>query len=289
MKLLPRLLLILASVLLALTGSVRAEAQIAGFTPPELQHVGVKEHLEQTLPLDTEFRDQTGKPVHLRDYFDGEHPVVLTFAYHTCPVVCGMILNNEADGLKDIAWTLGKEYRAVTISIDPEESLEKTRAKRDSILHEYGRPVEGEKAWTFLVGDAKSIAAVANAAGFEYQYDERQKNWGHPSLVMIVTPDGKMARYLYGLEFPPNDLRLGLIEAKKGKSVSTVEQIILYCYHYDPQGGKYVLMANRVMQIGAGGIAVVLAGILASLWVREIRKAKNKKLPESHDVVAHSA
>ncbi|HEY8079315.1 MAG TPA: SCO family protein, partial [Labilithrix sp.] len=222
----------------------------------------------------------------LADFFDGKRPVVLTFAYHTCPVLCGMVLNAEASGLREVPWTLGKEYRAVTISIDPEETLERTQNKRKSILMEYARPLpdDSHDAWTFLTGDAKSIAAVASAAGFEYQYDERQKQWGHPSVLMILTPDGKMARYLYGIEFPGNDLRLGLLEASKGHSIGTVEQVILYCYHYDPQGGKYVLVANRVMQVGAGAIALLLFGTLASLWIREIRKAKKSKLEEAEGV-----
>ncbi len=244
--------------------------------PPELKHVGVTEHLDAPLPLDTTFEDQDGKPVRLGDLFDGKRPVVLTFAYHTCPMLCGMVLNAEASGLREVPWSLGKEYRAVTISIDPEETLEHTQNKRKSILMEYARPAPDD-AWTFLTGDAKSIAAVANAAGFEYQYDERQKQWGHPSVVMIATPDGKMARYLYGIEFAGNDLRLGLLEAAKGHSIGTVEQVILYCYHYDPQGGKYVLVANRVMQVGAGAIALVLFGVLASLWIREIKKARKSK------------
>jgi protein SCO1/2 len=285
-----RVMVAIVSVLSALVVAPRAHAQPAGFTPPELQHVGVREHLEGQLPLDTVFRDHTGKQVKLRDYFDGVHPVVLTFAYHSCPVLCGMVLNNEADGLKEIGWSIGKEYRAVTISIDPEDPLDRTQAKRKSILYEYGRP--GTEDWTFLLGDAIAIKQVADAAGFEYQYDERQKQWGHPSVVMIVTPDGKMARYLYGLEFPPNDLRLGLIEAKKGKSISTVEQIIMYCYHYDPQGGKYVLVANRVMQVGAGGMALILFGVLGSLWARELKRAranKKKKNDENDERPAEEA
>ena len=271
-----RTLFVSALVLVCTLFAPRSSAQPTGL-PPELKHVGVTEHLDGQLPMDTPFRDQDGKPVKLGDFFDGKRPVVLTFAYHTCPVLCGMVLNNEAQGLKDIQWTLGKEYVAVTISIDPDETTEKTAAKRKSILMEYGRPAVPDGTWTFLTGDAKSIAAVANAAGFEYQYDERQKQWGHPSVVMIAKPDGRMARYLYGIEFPGNDLRLGLLEASQGRSMSTVEQIILYCYHYDPQGGKYVLVANRVMQVGAGAVAVVLFGILASLWIREIRRARQSK------------
>ncbi len=251
-----------------------AQAQVAGM-PPELAHVGVSEHLDGPLPLDTKFRDHTGKSVTLRDYFDGKRPVVLTFAYHSCPVLCSMVLNATATGLRGIGWSVGKEFDVVTISIDPDESLEKTANKRKSILNDYGasRGHEGN-GWHFLVGDKASIAAVAAAAGFEYQYDADQKQWGHPSVVMITKPDGRMARYLYGLEFPSNDLKIGLLEASEGRSISTLEQIILYCYHYDPKGGKYVLVARRVMQVGGGAVAIVLFGFLGLFWGRELRKTK---------------
>jgi protein SCO1/2 len=254
-----------------------ARAQIAAM-PPELAHVGVSEHLDGQLPLATGFRDHTGKSVKLGDYFDGKRPVVLTFAYHSCPVLCSMVLNATATGLKGIGWTVGKEFDVVTISIDPEESLEKTVAKRAGILHEYGaaRGHDGN-GWHFLTGDAQSIAAVANAAGFEYQYDERQKQWGHPSVVMLAKPDGRMARYLYGLEFAPADLRLGLLEASEGRSITTIEQIILYCYHYDPQGGKYVLVARRVMQVGGGAVAIVLFGMLGLFWRRELSPTRRRR------------
>lgn len=271
---LARLVVAVLCVLGAVVVGGPAQAQIAG-TPPELQHVGVTEHLDGALPLDTAFRDHTGKAVKLGDYFDGKRPVVLTFAYHTCPVLCGMVLNNLAQGLKGVPWTVGEKFDVVTISIDPNETLENTAAKRTSILHEYGRvPVDDAAGWHFLVGDEKAIADVAAAAGFEYQYDERQRQWGHPSVVMIAKPDGRMARYLYGLEFGPNDLRLGLFEASQGRSISTIEQIVLFCYHYDPQGGKYVLVARRVMQLGGGLVAIVLFGVLGVLWARELRKDK---------------
>ena len=267
-------------VALALLAPSDVRAQIAGM-PRELAHVGVNEHLDGQLPLDTSFRDHTGKPVKLRDFFDGKRPVVLTFAYHSCPVLCSMVLNAQSTGLRGIGWTVGKEYEVVTISIDPNESLEKTAAKRASILHEYGasRGHDGS-GWHFLVGDKAAIAAVAEAAGFEYQYDAEQKQWGHPSVVMIAKPDGHMARYLYGLEFLPNDLKLGLLEASAGRSISTIEQIILFCYHYDPQGGKYVLVARRVMQVGGGAVAIVLFGFLGLFWGRELRKKKKTQAAE---------
>lgn len=282
------LLVVLACVFAALFTPGVAGAQIAQ-TPRELQHVGVTEHLDGPLPLETPFRDHTGAPLTLRKIFDGKKPVVLQFAYHSCPVVCGMITNNLAAGLKGVPWTIGKEFDVVTISIDPNESLEKTAAKRAAMLKDYGRGIENEPGgWHFLVGDEKAIAAVTNAAGFEAQYDERQKQWGHPSVVFIVKPDGKMARYLYGLEFPPADLRLGLLEASEGRHITTVEQIILYCYHYDPQGGKYVLVARRVMQVGGGGVALILIGVLGMLWARELRKkrkgaAKDATTPATKD------
>ncbi|MBX3222981.1 MAG: SCO family protein [Labilithrix sp.] len=268
---------------LALLVPGAASAQIAS-TPRELEHVGVNEHLDGPLPLDAAFRDHTGAPVTLRKYFDGKRPVVLQFAYHTCPVVCGMITNNLAAGLKGVPWTIGKEYDVVTISIDPNESLEKTVAKRTGILAEYGRDHTRERGgWHFLSGDAAAIEAVTKAAGFEYQYDERQKQWGHPSVVFVVKPNGRMARYLYGLEFPSADLRLGLLEASEGRHITTVEQLILYCYHYDPQGGKYVLVAQRVMQVGGGAVALVLFGFLGLFWSRELMKKKNTSGSDGDD------
>jgi protein SCO1/2 len=256
----------------------RAGAQIAS-TPRELQHVGVTEHLDGPLPLDTPFRDHTGKPVTLGSLFDGKRPLVLQFAYHSCPVVCGMITNNLAAGLKGVPWTIGKEYDVVTISIDPNESLERTANKRASILSEYGRASTRDgtdgHGWHFLVGDEKAIAKVTAAAGFEYQYDERQKQWGHPSVVFVLKPNGNLARYLYGLEFPSADLRLGLLEASEGRHITTVERLIMYCYHYDPQGGKYVLVAMRVMQLGASAVAIVLFSFLGLFWTRELRKRRS--------------
>ena len=269
-----------------------ARAQIAGM-PPELAHVGVKEQLDGQLPLDTTFTDHTGKKVTLAQYWDGKRPVVLTFAYHSCPVLCSMVLNNAVAGLKRIGWTMGKEYDVVTISIDPNESMEKTNEKRSRLIKEYGasrgHEAEADKGWHFLKGDEKSIAKVAAAAGFEFQYDEDQKQWGHPSVVMLTTPTGKMARYLYGLEFEPNDLKLGLLEASEGRAITTVEQIILYCYHYDPKGGKYVLVARRVMQVGGGAVAILLFSVLGVFWARELRRGKRDEEREAEEKKSNDA
>ncbi|MBK6464792.1 MAG: SCO family protein [Myxococcales bacterium] len=238
--------------------------------PEELKHVAVKEHLDQGLPLDAKFRDLAGKPVELRQMFDGKRPVVLLFAYHSCPVLCSMILSATSRALQGVQWSVGAEFDMVVISIDPNDTAERAAAKRDSIVRDYGRG-DG-RGFHFLLGDKANIDRVAEATGFTYQYDERQKQYAHPSVMMLVKPNGQMARYLYGLEFDPNDVRLGLLEASEGRSISTVEQIILYCYHYDPQGGRYVLVATRVMQVGGALTALLLGGMLSLFWLRERNK-----------------
>src|SRR5206468_6723903 len=158
---------------------------------------------------DAVFRDHTGKQVRLRDYFDGERPVALTLAYHSCKVVCSMVLGAEVQALKEQPWTLGKEFRAVTISIDARDTPAIAARKRKQMLDLYGKSATG---WDFLVGDEANIKKVADAAGFKYRYDERNDQFGHPAVLMLTKPNGEMARYLYGLEFPHNDVRVGLLE-----------------------------------------------------------------------------
>ncbi len=244
--------------------------------PKELAHVGVNEHLDGQVPLDLNFRDHTGKPVRLGQYVDGRRPVVLTFAYHTCPVVCSMILNNVATSLSGVGWTVGKDYDVVTISFDPKETLEKTAAKRASILAQYKRP-EAEGGWHFLVGDEANIKRATDSVGYEFTYDAEQQQYGHPAVIMILKPNGRVSRYLYGLEHNPTDLKMSLLEASEGKSISTVDKMVLYCYRYDPKDGKYVVVATRVMQVGGGATALLLASFLSVLWIRERGKKEKSE------------
>jgi len=241
-------------------------------TPKELLHVGVNEHLDGQLPLDAQFRDESGTPVRLGAYFTGKKPAVFLLAYHSCPVLCSMVQNAMAAALKDVAWTVGDQFDVVVVSIDPRDTPETARNKRAAIVSEYGRP-GSEAGFHYLVGRKDEIDRVAQAAGFEYEYDERQGQYAHPTVVMLAKPNGQLARYLYGLEYSPTDVRVGLLEAANGRSISTIEQIILYCYHYDPQGGKYVLLATRVMRLGGALTAVVLGAFLAMMWTRERRRA----------------
>lgn len=282
MKLRAQTLLAILVALLALLGSSRARAQVdlsdpgPPNIPPELMDVGVNEHLQGQLPTDAMFQDETGKMVRLGDYFDGKHPVLLVLAYHSCPVLCSLVQNATLESMKAVKWTAGAEYRVLTISIDPRDTSTIASSKRDALLASYGRP-EAKTGWHFLVGNNEQIHKVTDAVGWQYKFDERQGQFAHPSAVTLLTPSGKVARYLYGIEFDPNDLRLGLLEASEGRSITTVDRLILYCYHYDPQDRKYTLMATRVMQLGGVVTMFTLGGFLTVMWLRERKKSRDTK------------
>jgi protein SCO1/2 len=255
------------SALLGTVGAAHVYAQ-PSVMPAELEGVDVSEQLDKPLPRDAYFKDHTGKVVRLGDYFDGKRPVALTLAYHSCKVVCSMVLGAEVESLKKQPWTLGKEFRAVTISIDPRDTPAIAAKKRKQMLALYGRAAEG---WDFLVGDETNIARVARAVGFKYNYDRRQDQYAHPAVLMLTKPNGELARYLHGLEFAENDVRLGLLEASQGRSISTLEKAIMYCYTYDPIGAKYVLVARNVMKLAGGITVLLLGGFLALMWRREFK------------------
>jgi protein SCO1 len=253
-----------------------AQAQPA-IMPADLEAVDMAEQLDKPLPKDAVFRDHTGKMVRLGDYFDGKRPVALTLAYHTCKVVCSMVLGAEVESLKGLPWTLGKEYRALTISIDPRDTPAAAAKKRRQMLGLYNRSgVDANTAgsWDFLVGDAANIAKVAKAVGFKYRYDERTDQYAHPAAMMLLKPGGQMARYLYGLTFDPKDVRLGLLEASQDRSISTIEKVILYCYMYDPIGAKYVIVAQNVMKVGGVITVIAIGSFLGLMWSREKKRRR---------------
>jgi protein SCO1/2 len=262
---------------------VRAQPAIM---PAELEGVDVSEQLDKSLPLDAYFKDHTGKVVRLGDYFDGKRPVAFTLAYHGCKVVCSMVLGAELESLKAQPWTLGKEFRAVTISIDPRDTVQTAAKKRKQMLALYGRAAEG---WDFLVGNEANIARVTRAAGFKYRYDRRQDQYAHPAVLMLAKPNGELARYLHGLEFAEQDVRLGLLEASQGRSISTVEKAIMYCYTYDPVGAKYVLVARNVMKIAGGLTVILLGGFLLIMWRREARQRRVASATSSKPTLAEKS
>jgi len=250
-------------------------------TNPMLDRIGVDEHLGDALPLDVPLVDHRGQPTDLGAILQEspDKPVAFTFAYHSCPVLCSMVLQGAVDGLAEVPWTVGEDYTFVNVSIDPEDGPEDAAARRKAMLDRYGRDADGT-GWHFLTGEPEAIERLTKAVGFRYFYNASADQYSHPAVVMLLTPDGTLARYLYGIQFAPNDLRVGLLEASRGRSVSTVEQVILYCYQYDPENGEYVLVASQVMKIGGALTALALAGILGVLWRRElVRRADRTSTP----------
>ncbi len=250
---------------------------------PERADVGVTEHLGAALPLDVPFVDHHGRAVLLGELFQGQRPVLLIFGYHTCPMLCSLVQNATAQALRGIGWQVGRQFEVVVISIDPEDTIHESTKRRDIVVATYdaGRapyevsPGVTDGGWHYLVGKPDAIRKVADTVGFHFTYDASFKQYAHPAVIQLVTPQGKMARYLYGIEFDANDIRYGLLEAAAGRSVSTIDRVLLYCVHYDPGSGKYVMVAARVMQIGGGVIVLALGALLALLWMRERRKSRD--------------
>jgi len=225
-----------------------------GQLPPMLQSVSVDEHLGRNVDLTLNFIDETGASVPLSSFFHKGKPVLLDLIYYSCPNLCNLILNGQAQVMREIPWNPGDQYEVVTISIDPKENFELANKKKANYIQNLGRPAQG---WHFLCdtnGDAKRLA---EQIGYHYRYDAQQQQFAHPAAIFILTPEGRMARYLYGARFRPLDVRFALAEASEGRTTMTVEKILLYCYHYDPKEGKYVMFASNFMKIG--GVLTILA------------------------------
>jgi protein SCO1/2 len=233
--------------------------------PPDLQNVGIEQHLDEQIPNLT-FRDETGRAVRLGDYF-GKRPMILNLVYYRCPMLCGEVLSGLESALRVLKFDVGKEFDVLTVSFDPHETSEMASAKRAEYLKRYGR--SGAAAgWHFLTGPQESIDAVTRAAGFQYHYDARTGQFAHATAIMVLTPEGKIAQYFYGVEYAPKDLRLALVQASENKIGTVVDQLLLYCYHYDPATGKYGAIISRVLQISAAATILVLSILIAVLFRR---------------------
>jgi protein SCO1/2 len=267
-------------------GDARAQAwkdQTEGLqneTPAELQGVDIVEHLGGSLPRDAVFRDTEGKPVALGDFFDGKRPTLFVFAYHSCPMLCSLVLDAAVKSLNEVSWTVGREFDVVSVSIDPRDTPETATRKRAQVVASYPRARGDTTGWHFLVGDEASIRQVTDAVGFEYRYDARQKQYAHPAAIYLLTPEGHVARYLYGIKYDAGDVRLGLLEATEGRSISTTDRLLLFCYHYDPQGKRYSLVAMNVMRLGGVVTLAAIGGFLTIMWARERRKRRARPNPE---------
>ena len=228
--------------------------------PAALQNVRFEQRLDATLPLDTVFRDEQGAAVKLGDYF-GTRPVVVAFVYYECPMLCNQILNGLASGLGVLDQTVGADFDVVAISFDARETPVMAAAKKAAYLDRYARP-GAERGWHFLTGDEASIRRVTDAAGFHFAWDEQTQQFAHASGVIVATPDGRLARYLFGIEYPPRDLKFALMEASEGRIGSVVDQVLLYCYHYVPATGSYSLVAMNAVRLGGAVTMVMLLGFI---------------------------
>jgi protein SCO1 len=256
-------------------GNNESWGQAVQQNPPELKGVNIEEHLGQKIPLNLAFTNDEGKKVELGQYFNQGKPVILVFAYYSCPNLCTMVLNGVAYAMADLSWIPGKEYQVLTVNIDPSETPEIADSKKKTLL-----PLTGkagiESGWRFFVGEESQIKPLTDAIGFHYYYDEKQKEYAHPTAIYVLTSDGTISRYLYGIQFRKQDFRLALLEASEGKIGNTIDKIILYCYHYDPSSKGYVLFAANFMKIGGLLTLLILAVFLGGLWTRERKRKSNK-------------
>jgi len=237
----------------------------ANVRPPGLKNVGIQQNLTQPLPLDLAFTDDLGRNVRLGDYF-GKKPVILSLVYFNCPMLCGEVLSGLEHSLRMMSFDVGKEFEVITVSFDPKDTPEMAAKKKSEFLKRYKR-AGAEQGWHFLVGKQDAIDALTKAVGFQYDYNSNTQQFAHAAAIMIATPDGKIAQYYYGVEYPPKDLRLGLVEAAKGKIGNIVDAMLLYCYHYDPEQGKYSATILRVLRLA--GLATMLSlGTLIFVMIR---------------------
>jgi len=249
--------------------------QSIGVRPELLKNVGIDQKLNNQIPLDLTFRNEQGQPLQLGQYFNHGKPVILTLVYYNCPMLCTQVLNGVLDTMKHLKIEAGKDYEVLTISIDPTERPVLASAKHDLYTGLYGRP-GGASGWHFMTGDEAQIKQLANAVGFRYAYDPDSKQFAHASAIMLLTPEGKISRYFYGIQYPTRDMRFGLMEASEGRIGSPVDQILLFCYHYDPVTGKYGILISRVIQIAAA-LTVLLTGLLIFFLARREHYALPEK------------
>jgi protein SCO1/2 len=252
-------------LLVLVAGPARGQANL----PPVLRDVGFDQRLDAQVPLALVFRDEAGRSVTLGEYFHGK-PVILVLAYYRCPMLCTEVLNGLVRALLDVPFDVGKEFNVLTVSFDPREGPELAAAKKQTYLERYGRP-GAEAGWHFLTGEQEPIQRLTEAVGFRYTYDPRNDQFAHASGIMVLTPEGKISRYFYDIHYSPRDLRLGLVEASENKIGSPADQILLYCFHYDPAEGRYGPVVMNFVRLG-GVLTLLAIGTLVVVLRRQERR-----------------
>ena len=261
-------------VILAVLAAAPASAQPLDSTVGS--NIGIEQHLDEQVPLEATFRDENGKAVQLAELMQHGRPVVLSLVYYECPMLCTQVLNGSLRSLRVLSLDVGSDFDVITVSIDPGETPALARQKKAEYVSRYKR--EGaDQGWHFLTGDSEQIERLAEAVGFHYEYDEETDLFVHASGIMVLTPTGRLARYFYGIEYSPKDLRLGLVEASENRIGSPVDQVLLLCYQYDPATGKYGFMIMNALRL-AGGATVA---ILAILIIGMIRRDRRLQLSEA--------
>lgn len=250
-------------------------AQLNKQKPKNLQDVGINEHLGEQIPLDLKFADSSGDSVTLGSLMQDDKPILLNPVYYKCPMLCSMVMDAVFKGVNDLKWTPGNEYNIITFSIDPEENYELAASTKDSLIAKFGRK-SAEKGWYFLSGKKDAINKLTDAIGFEYKKVDDTEQFAHSAAIMFLSPDGILTRYLYGIKFDEFSLRNALYEAADGEIGSTVDQVLLYCYQYDPDSKSYVPVAWRIMKLGGFATALILGIFLGLLWFKE-KNSKNDK------------
>ncbi len=252
-----------------------ATAQLNRGTPEELREISIEERLGARLPLDLEFIDEDGRPVRLGQFFDGEHPVVLTLNYYRCPMLCGLLLNGLLDVLKRTSFEPGRDFQILTVSFDPLEGPELAREKKRNYINAYGKS-SAAAGWHFLTGQRDPIKRLTGTVGFHYKWNEEQQQWAHAAALIICTPEGQVSRYLGGVVFDPQTFRLSLIEASDGKIGTLFDQVFLTCFQYHSDEGAYTASARGLMRAGGVVTLVVLGGLMAVYWRRELRLRRRR-------------
>ena len=242
--------------------------------PAGLQGVTIEQYLNHQVPLDLVFRDEFGRSLPLSTYFSGHKPVLLALVYYTCPMLCNLVLTGVTSSLRAISLDPGRDFEVVAVSFDPHDTPEIAAGKRANYLQRYRRP-DTANGWHFLTGDEASIKALTSAVGFRYKLDPATGQYAHASAIMVLTPGGKLSRYFYGVEYSPRDLRLGLVEASQDKIGSPVDQILLFCYHYDPTTGKYGAIAMHSLRFAGATFVLICGAFLFFAWRRDWRRDRH--------------
>lgn len=246
--------------------------------PAQLGDVEIQQRLNQPVPLQLAFRDETGRMVRLADYFQPGKPVILSLVYYKCPMLCSQVLASLAVSLRFVKFDAGKQFQVLTVSFDPRETPAQAAVAKTKFLPMYHHPGTDD-GWHFLTGDQASITALANAVGFHFRWDARTQQFAHATGIMILTPQGRVSQYYYGARYFPTDLRFGLIQASQNQIGTLADQIVLYCYHWDPHTGRYGVIVSRVIQVSGGVTVLVVGSMLILLFRAEPNRGRRKRGP----------